>query len=592
MPDEAIPDVPAVPPRHRNQFGTFGGVFTPSILTILGVIMFMRANFVVGEAGIFYAVVILLIAKSITFLTSLSIGAISTNMQVRGGGAYFMISRVLGPEFGGAIGIALFWALALSVPFYILGFTEALVRSFPALEPHFQAIAFAGAAIFFIIAYVGANWAIRTQYVIMAILFLAIVTFLAGAAAQFSWATFEANLEPHFTPVDPKDPASPLYTFWLVFAIYFPAVTGIDAGVNMSGDLKDPGRSIPRGTLAAVGVGFLIYLGQILVCGGAYPRLSEAGPDLITRPYQCLRDSALFGLTFLVSAGVFAATLSSALGSYLAAPRVLQAVSRDPVLPFLRPFGKGTRLGDEPRRALILVGVITAAVLFWAGNESEGGALNAVAAVVTMFFLFSYGTINLAAFIEGAGGNPSFRPRFKFFHWATGLAGALGCVSVALLINLEAAVAAGLLVAGLVWYVRRQQLRSTFGDARRGFLYRTVRDNLIRMADMQEDPRNWRPTVLVFSGNPETREILVSYGVWLEAGRGIVLLAHILPGAFEDLAARRHSWPPTFRSAPRCSSRARRSGPCGRTSRSSAGPRTETVSSPTGASSPPPRPWT
>ena len=158
------------PTRTRHQFGTFAGVFTPSILTILGVIMFMRANFVVGHAGIRNAILILVIAQSITFLTSLSIGAISTNMQVRGGGAYYMISRVIGPEFGGAIGIALFSALALSVPFYILGFTEALVRSVPTLEPYFQMITMSSAAILFIVAYVGAHWALRTQFVIMGIL--------------------------------------------------------------------------------------------------------------------------------------------------------------------------------------------------------------------------------------------------------------------------------------------------------------------------------------------------------------------------------------------------------------------------------------
>ena len=133
----------------RNLFGAFGGVFTPCTLTILGVIMFMRANFVIGEAGILGAIAILVIAKSITVLTALSASAISTNMQVRGGGAYFLISRVLGPEFGGAIGIVLFLAQAVSAPFYVLGFTEALVQTMPALAPHYAAIAFGTAGVLF-----------------------------------------------------------------------------------------------------------------------------------------------------------------------------------------------------------------------------------------------------------------------------------------------------------------------------------------------------------------------------------------------------------------------------------------------------------
>jgi len=521
--------------QDRHQFGTFGGVFTPSILTILGVIMFMRANFVLGHAGVLGAIVILVIAKSITFTTTLSISAVATNMRVRGGGTYYMISRVLGPEFGGAIGIALFCALALSVPFYILGFTEALCRSFEVLSPHFQMIAIGTAAVFFVIAYVGAGWAIRTQYLIMTFLVLAIAAFLGGAIEHFSLDTFRANWEslPRLDAQSPERylPGIAPLGFWAVFAIYFPAVTGIDAGVNMSGDLKDPGRSIPRGALAAVGVGFLVYLVEIFLSGGAYARR-----DLIETPYQLLRDNAIFGTGVVVMLGVFAATLSSALGSYLSSPRVLQAVSRDPVLRFLRPFARGTAKRDEPRRALLFVGAITLAVLLWAGNEAEGKALNLVASVVTMFFLYTYGMMNLAAFTEAVAHNPSFRPRFRYFHWATALAGGLGCVAVSFLVQPVAAGAAVVLIGGLYWYVRSRNVQRTFGDARRGFVYAAARRDLLHLATMEEDPRNWRPTILVFSGNPDTRQTLVRYADWLESGRGFVLLANILKGSTESVA--------------------------------------------------------
>ena len=167
---------------QRNQFGTFGGVFTPCLLTILGVILFMRSNFVVGQAGIVGAVAILLLAKSITFFTALSTSAISTNMTVRGGGAYYLISRVLGPEFGGAIGIMLFLAQGVSVPFYALGFAEAVTQTFPVLREHGQAVAFATAACLFVVTYVGARWAIKVQYGIMAVLAASIFVFLAGSA--------------------------------------------------------------------------------------------------------------------------------------------------------------------------------------------------------------------------------------------------------------------------------------------------------------------------------------------------------------------------------------------------------------------------
>ncbi|MHA1571530.1 MAG: amino acid permease, partial [Alphaproteobacteria bacterium] len=515
---------------RRNQFGAFGGVFTPSILTILGVIMFMRANFVIGQAGILGAIVILLIAKSITLMTSLSISAVSTNMQVRGGGAYYLISRVLGPEFGGAIGIALFFASALSVPFYILGFTEALTTSIPVLQPHFQLIAFATAGALFLVSYIGAGVAIKMQYFIMACLALSIVAFMGGAALLFDSDTFSANWSEGYTLLRLGDAASMRYTLMIVFAIYFPAVTGINAGINMSGDLREPSKSIPRGTLWAVGAGFIIYLLQILVCGGAFAR-----DQLINNPYQILVENALFGMGFLVMAGVFAATLSSALGSFLGAPRVLQAVSRDPVLLFLRPFARGTAKGDEPRRALYFVAIITALVFIMSGNESEGAALNIVAAIVTMFFMFSYGMINLAAFVEAFGRNPSFRPRFRYFHWTTALFGAISCVIVAFLISPFAAFAAIVVIGALYWYVTSRHLAASFGDARRGLVYASARKSLLQLSSMAEDSRNWRPSILVFSGNPASRESLVTFAVWMESGCGFVFLSNILTGEFDEI---------------------------------------------------------
>ncbi|MBU0480549.1 MAG: amino acid permease [Proteobacteria bacterium] len=518
----------------KNNFGTFGGVFTPSILTILGVIMFMRANFVVGEAGIIGAVIILMIAKSITLATSLSIAAVSTNLQVRGGGLYYLISRSLGIEFGGAIGIALFFALALSVPFYILGFAEALVISYPKVAPYFLVICLTTATTLFLIAYYGAGLALKTQFVIMCILFLSIVSFLGGGILGFSTERFITNLAPGYSFAGAIPSTGIPYSFWGIFALYFPAVTGIAAGVNMSGDLKDPGTSIPRGTLAAVSVGFAIYLAQILVSGGAWERA-----DLISNPFGLLKENALFGFSGIVVAGVVAATLSSALGSLLGAPRILQAVSRDRIIKLLFFFAKGTKKGDEPRRALLLTYVITLLVLFWAGNDSGGAALNAIAAIITMFFLYTYGMINLSAFIEDFGDNPSFRPRFQFYHWVTALLGSLACVAVSLLINWVAAVGAILIIVIFFWYIRTRKLIAAFGDARRGFVYNAIRKNLLRLSRMPEDSKNWRPTMLVFSGNPTVREPLVKYATWIAAKRGLVYLADILEGDFTKLAPRR-----------------------------------------------------
>ncbi|MBW2466095.1 MAG: amino acid permease, partial [Deltaproteobacteria bacterium] len=355
-----------------------------------------------------------------------------------------------------------------------------------------------------------------------------------GAAGNFSINTLQQNLNPQYTPIDLLENQGPLFSYWSIFAIYFPAVTGIAAGVNMSGDLEDPARSIPRGTLAAVAVGFLIYLIQIILCGGAYERNA-----LIAAPYELLQDNALFGWTILVTLGVISATLSSAVGSYLGAPRVLQAVSRDKILNFLNFFSKGSKKGDEPIRALVLTFFIIISVLLWAGNAAGGAALNAVAALITMFFLYSYGMINLAAFIEDFSGNPSFRPQFRYFHWTTALLGGVGCVVVTFLINWKAAIIAVVIIVSLLWYLKARHLIATFGDARRGLVYRQIRNNLLRLRRMPEDPKNWRPNILVFSGNPMVREEIVAYAAWIESRRGILYLANVLLGDFAELSPRR-----------------------------------------------------
>jgi amino acid transporter len=518
-----------------RKFGTFGGVFTPSVLTILSAILFMRTAFVVGEAGVLGTLAILVVANIISLLSAISVCAVSTNMQVRGGGAYFLISRVLGPEFGGAIGIVFFFALSLNVAFNILGFTEALIGTIPALDAWFLPISLIAAAVLLGIAFIGAEWSIKTQFAIMALLVVSIAALWGGALLLFDPVQFNANMGAGYSALDATGGGLARYSFWIVFAIFFPSVTGFLAGINMSGDLKDPAKSIPVGTFLAVGVGAAIYLVTMLLVAGAFPRA-----ELISRPFESLKDSALFNMGFLVAAGVFAATLSTALGSYLGAPRVLQAVARDRLLPILAPFAKGSLHGDEPRRALLLTGVLALSILVWAALSGGDNAFNIVASVISMVFLATYGMINLAAFIEGFGGNPSFRPRFRFFHWLPALLGFLGCAGVALIINAPAAIAAAVAIGLLYWHLARQKLKVSFGDARRGYIYQQVRNSLLKLREMDEDGKNWRPTILAFSGNPAKREKLVAFAIWLQAGRGIVLMVNILSQGDRD--ARKVQW--------------------------------------------------
>ncbi len=282
------------------RFGTFGGVFTPCTLTILGVIMFLRFGHVVGQAGLWYALLIVAAAKLITTLTSLSLSAIATNTRVRGGGAYYLISRSLGVEFGGAIGLVFFLAQAISVAMYVIGFSEAVAATLPTGGLSVTAVATITNLLVFACVFVGAGWTIKVQYVILAILGASLISFYVGAAASLDMAILSANTLPHFTGGE---------TFFTMFALFFPAVTGIMAGANMSGDLRDPARAIPRGTLASVGFTALVYLSMAVLLAGTRPHGTLTSDNMVI--------AAVARWPVLITAGVFAATLSSAFLTWL-----------------------------------------------------------------------------------------------------------------------------------------------------------------------------------------------------------------------------------------------------------------------------------
>ena len=511
---------PAAVAAKGYRFNTFSGVFLPSILTILGVVMFMRLGTVTGELGILWALGILLVAESIAVATGLSISAISTNTPVKSGGPYFLISRSLGPGFGTSIGLTYYVSQSLSVPFYVIGFTEAFVKVFPSFAANQIWVGMIPLLVLFAIAIIGANWAIRTQYAIMAILAVSIVVILVSAAACGpSLGQFQANLHA-------KDNIKvDVLVFAAQFAIFFPAVTGFLAGVNMSGDLQDPRKSIPRGTMIAIAVGFVIYLTEILLFGATWPR------EKLLDYYATLKQTAVFHTGFLVFAGVAAATLSSALGTLIGAPRILQAFAADRIFSSLNIFAWGRGKNNDPIPAMCLTLLISAGILVWGSKQSGGAALNAVAELVTMFTLFTYAIINIAAAMEHFAANPSFRPKFRLFHWAVGCYGAVACFAVALFINHELLFVAFFIVGVLFLIARRKSLVSTFGDARRGYYFERIRRCLVRLASMPSDAKNWRPQILILAGPDKKHLALIRYGSLMNHERGIMSVARFLnPG--------------------------------------------------------------
>ena len=490
-------------PVSTARFGTFAGVFTPNVLTILGIILFLRTGWVVGQAGLGGALVIILLANAISFLTGLSLSSIATSMNVRAGGNYYLISRSLGLEIGGAIGIPLYMSQAISVAFYIIGFVEAM-EAVPALAA-FDAQVFATVVAlgFVAIAYVGADFALKIQFGILAILIAALVSFFAGGWGDVGSPTMGAGYTDGIS-------------FWAVFAVFFPAVTGIEVGISLSGDLKEPSKSIPRGTIASIVVTAVVYVAAAIWFA---THLTPA--ELIGNTSAMAEISAV---PVLILAGVAASTLSSALGSVLAAPRTLQAVATDRVVPRWMAAQMGSP--TEPRAAVLLTGVVAVAVI-WAGD------IDAVAPVITMFFLNTYGMVNLVAAIEKAVGNPSFRPTFAV-KWFVPALGALGCYGAMFLINAPATVAAIVVTYGIYFSLRRRTLAGTWGDVRSGLWTSLARFALLKIERRPVDSRNWRPNLMVFTGQPHNREHLVVLADWLSLGQGVVTFSQLITGAVDQ----------------------------------------------------------
>lgn len=499
--------------NFKANFGTLP-VFLTAISTILGAVMFLRFGYAVGEIGFLGTLLIILVAHLVTIPTAMALAEIATNQKVEGGGEYFIISRSFGVNIGASIGLALYLSQAISVAFYIIAFAE----SFEAIKPWilsefgyeiYDNRIFSIPALLLLIGLMvtkGADLGMKALYVVVAILFVSLIMFFLGSTDYA--ATYDSSLL--FSNVESKN------GFFFVFAIIFPAFTGMTAGVGLSGDLKDPKKSIPMGTLAATIVGMIIYI--FIALKLAY----SASPEDLVNDQLVMSKIAYWGP--IIPLGLAAATISSALGSFMVAPRTLQAIGSDNVIPNQKVnkfVSKGTPKNNEPRNATIITaGIALVFVLM--------GDVNAVAEVISMFFMVTYGSLCLISFMQHFAADPAYRPSFKS-KWYLSLMGAILCIYLMFKINAVYAVASILLMMAIYFYITySNDNKKGMANIFQGVIHQLSRNLqvFLQKTDKETDSDYWRPGVLCLSKESFERLSALEMMKWISYRYGFGTYIH------------------------------------------------------------------
>lgn len=508
--------------KNKNKISGFGTapVFFTAISTILGAILFLRFGFAVGTLGFFGVFLIIIIGHIVTIPTALAISEIATNQRVEGGGEYFIISRSFGLNIGATIGIALFLSQAISVAFYVIAFTEAfsplfeLVKTNYGLELPRQVISVPAMLVLsFIIIKKGADIGVKALYFVVAILFVSIAMFFLGSTEYAS--TADASLFSRtFRNAD---------QFFVVFAIVFPAFTGMTAGVGLSGDLKDPKKSIPLGTITATVAGMIVYIFII------WKLAVSASPFDLQTDQLVMGKIAILGAV-VIPLGLAASTISSAIGSVLVAPRTLQAIGLDnsfPLKKINRFISKGVGEMNEPYNATIIACTIAMVFVIL-------GDVNAVAEIISMFFMVTYGSICLISFLHHFGSDPSYRPTFRS-RWYFSLIGFVMCLWLMFQMNPPYAILSILIMIGLYLAINNYHKdRSGLAAIFQGAMFQFSRQVQVYMqkAKKAEMSNNWRPAVVCISDESFEREKAFELLNWIAYKHGFGTYIHLINGYY------------------------------------------------------------
>ncbi|XP_029392741.1 solute carrier family 12 member 1 isoform X3 [Mus pahari] len=576
------------------KFGWVKGVLVRCMLNIWGVMLFIRLSWIVGEAGIGLGVIIIglavtvtaitglstsaiatngyvrgglgvliiLLSTMVTSITGLSTSAIATNGFVRGGGAYYLISRSLGPEFGGSIGLIFAFANAVAVAMYVVGFAETVVDLLKEsdsmmVDPtnDIRIIGSITVVILLGISVAGMEWEAKAQVILLVILLIAIANFFIGTVIpsnnekksrgffNYQASIFAENFGPSFTKGE---------GFFSVFAIFFPAATGILAGANISGDLEDPQDAIPRGTMLAIFITTVAYIG-VAICVAACVVRDATGSmnDTIVSGMNCNGSAAcslgydfsrcqhepcqyglmnnfqvmsmVSGFGPLITAGIFSATLSSALASLVSAPKVFQALCKDNIFKGLQFFAKGYGKNNEPLRGYFLTFVIAMAFILIA-------ELNVIAPIISNFFLASYALINFSCFHASYAKSPGWRPAYGIYNMWVSLFGAILCCAVMFVINWWAAVITYVIELFLYIYVTYKKPDVNWGSSTQALSYVSALDNALELTTVEDHVKNFRPQCIVLTGGPMTRPALLDITHAFTKNSGLCICCEVFVG--------------------------------------------------------------
>ncbi|XP_053714622.1 solute carrier family 12 member 7 isoform X5 [Synchiropus splendidus] len=619
------------------QMGTFMGVYLPCLQNILGVILFLRLTWIVGTAGILESLAIVGLCCSCTMLTAISMSAIATNGVVPAGGSYYMISRSLGPEFGGAVGLCFYLGTTFAGSMYILGTIEILLTyivpkaaifvaekkedEVDALLNNMRVYGTCCLALMAIVVFVGVKYVNKLALVFLACVILSILAIYAGVIKTIFeppdfpvcmlgnrtlqnhnfdkclktevidnitvttqlWRLFcegpelnatcneyfdnnnvtlvqgipgltsgviSENMWSVYGPLDQlvedqkmpsvgaSDPAADKYMpyvvndittfFTLLVGIYFPSVTGIMAGSNRSGDLRDAQKSIPIGTILAITTTSIIYITCVVLFGGCIE-----GVLLRDKFGDSVKGNLVIGTLswpspWVIVIGSFFSCCGAGLQSLTGAPRLLQAIARDGIVPFLQVFGHGKANGEPTWALLLTAGICEIGILI--------ASLDAVAPILSMFFLMCYLFVNLACAVQTLLRTPNWRPRFKFYHWALSFLGMSLCLALMFISSWYYAIVA-MAIAGCIYkYIEYRGAEKEWGDGIRGLSLNAARYALIRLEEAPPHTKNWRPQLLVLL-NLDTDQVvkhprLLSFTSQLKAGKGLTIVGNVIEGTY------------------------------------------------------------